>query len=138
MFCSPKDTGNMGTNFVFFGAEIDLGIEEPPYLYEHWLKRFEKLIKKLRAHEAFVLVEYSHFDVFAVGYCLGDEKYIKEKINLYKLLADKADIDEKCLDPTKMNHFRFPLIFTILKILMKKYPKLKEEVSEFRDVSDLQ
>jgi len=88
MLCSPEDTGNIGINHVFFGAEIDLGIEEPPYLYEYWLKRFEKLIKKLEAHGAFVFVEYSHFDIFAVGYRKVDGRIIKTVINLYDLLKD--------------------------------------------------
>lgn len=100
MFCSPEDAGNREINYVFFGAEIDLGIDEPPYLYEYWLKRFENLIKKLKAHEAFVLVRYSHFDLFAVGYRLVDNKFIKEKVNLYDLLEDEDT---------------YPLIFMILK-----------------------
>lgn len=128
MFSTPKDSGNTGTNTVSFGAEIDLGIDSP-HIYEHWLTRFEELLKKLDAFDAFVFIEYSHFGVFAVSYRSvypeyrgknkkPKKKYIKEMLDLTKLYPELIDPDfqgksEECFQFGGS----FPNIFTHLKLL---------------------
>lgn len=100
-FCIPNSTGSKGSDYIFFGAGYG-------YLnFEEWLGKFESLLKKLKAHKAFVFVDKELSNTFAIGYNLYNGQFIKEEIDF--------GYSEDYRSGTE-----FPFLFEVMKHLKNK------------------
>lgn len=66
MFAHPKETGNKNPDYILFGASIN-------YLNKGiWIRRFERLLKKLEGWIAYVIIAEEDYDPIFIRYLLPD------------------------------------------------------------------
>ena len=114
MFCSPKESGAKGPDYIFFGADHD-------YLdFDEWLNKFENILKKLKAFKAFLFVDKELDRVFIIGYNLYDGQFEKEEIDLGREDLGREDLYGKR---------KFPLLFEVIKHL-----KIRPTINNVDDI----